>query len=92
MCIEIYYKVIEQFYFAGERPINCTAASWTHFIKECREHIRNPTWNEQQRKASQSYSGPRSKFGSGGARSFAKKFVSYLPLEFFLLFVSLPKI
>jgi hypothetical protein len=63
-------------FYIGERPPNCTAASWTFFVREAREHVRNPSWNQQQRKASQTHLGPRSKFGSGGARSFAQKFVS----------------
>jgi hypothetical protein len=63
-------------FYIGERPPNCTAASWTFFVREAREHVRNPSWNQQQRKASQTHLGCRSKFGSGGARSFAQKFVS----------------
>ena len=49
-------------------------------VREARKHVWNPTLNEQESKASQTHSILKSRFGSGGARSFAQKFVSVLNL------------
>lgn len=42
----------EMVFYIGERPPNCIVASWTFFIREAKEHIRNPSWNQQQQNAS----------------------------------------
>jgi hypothetical protein len=65
-------------FYTGERPPNCSVASWIFSVREARDDVRNPSWNQQQQKASQTHLGPRSKFESGGARSFARKFASFL--------------
>lgn len=53
-------------------------------VREARKHVWNPTLNEQESKASQTHSILKSGFGSGGARSFAQKFVSVLNLNIYI--------
>ena len=64
--------------YANERPCDCSIKFGMFFTKETQDHIKNPNWNVQQIHAASKRKSPRTKLGSGGKRSFAKKIVSFL--------------